>query len=121
MSKRGRPFGPPKKTGWELALEGMERAAANAGDWNDQILECAMIYALDHPYFDVNEVNVANPECQPHNSSAWGSQYRKWIKAGFCEDSGIIGKASSAISHRHKLNRLKSLICRSELDDEEQQ
>ena len=111
MAKCGRPPGPPKKTPWELAVEGMNRVANNENpDWNDNILNEGMIYARNHEFFDINEINMANPDCQPKNPKSWGHLTNLWVSQKWCEKTGTIVTSKNRAGHCHKLCQLKSLI-----------
>lgn len=110
MAKTGRPPGPPKKTGWERAMEGMARAATNSGDFRDYILEAAVIYATHHQFFDMDDIKRAFPNIRPHHQNAWGHLTDTWCGQGWCRKTGVITIARSPIAHSHKLCQLESLI-----------
>lgn len=111
MTKRGRPPGPPKKTPWEKAIIGMARVANNENpEWGDFILERALIRGRHIRFFDVSEINVENPDCQPKNPKSWGSRTNLWASQGWCKKTGTIVCSKTAKGNAHKLCQLESLL-----------
>lgn len=103
-----------QKTGYELSIEGANRAAKSANNafpnWTDRALYLIVKFARNNKQFTIEDVRIANPEFEePPEPRAWGQVARQAKDRKFIEKIGIVSAKSKTV-HNMNINLWKSKI-----------